>query len=66
MERVYLEGQLSTRKWQAKDGKDRYTTEIVLRPMVGVLVLLDRKAEPGDEPPDEASDLEESLGDIPS
>jgi single-strand DNA-binding protein len=28
---VYIEGQLETRKWQDKDGQDRYTTEIVLR-----------------------------------
>ena len=27
--KVYLEGQLQTRKWQAQDGSDRYTTEIV-------------------------------------
>lgn len=39
--KVYLEGQLQTRKWQDKDGSDRYSTEIVLRPYLGVLVLLD-------------------------
>lgn len=31
--KVYIEGQLRTRKWQAKDGQDRYTTEIVAREM---------------------------------
>lgn len=30
---VYIEGKLQTRKWQDKDGKDRYTTEIVARDM---------------------------------
>ena len=30
---VYLEGRLQTRKWQDKDGNDRYTTEIVARDM---------------------------------
>ena len=30
---VYVEGKLTTRKWQDKDGKDRYTTEIVAREM---------------------------------
>ena len=30
---VYLEGKLQTRKWQDKDGNDRYTTEIVARDM---------------------------------
>ena len=39
--RVYIEGQLETRKWQDQSGQDRYTTEIVLRPFGGELVLLD-------------------------
>jgi single-strand DNA-binding protein len=30
---VYIEGQLRTRKWQDKEGKDRYTTEVVCREM---------------------------------
>lgn len=37
---VYIEGQLQTRKWQDKDGSDRYSTEIVLKPFNGALVLL--------------------------
>ena len=37
---VYLEGQLETRKWQDQDGKDRYSTEVVLRPYRGELTLL--------------------------
>jgi single-strand DNA-binding protein len=39
--KVYLEGQLETRKWQDKDGNDRYTTEVVLRPFKGELTMLD-------------------------
>ena len=39
--KVYIEGQLETRKWQDQSGQDRYTTEIVLRPYRGELVLLD-------------------------
>jgi single-strand DNA-binding protein len=39
--KVYLEGQLQTRKWQDRDHKDRYTTEIVLQAYRGELVLLD-------------------------
>jgi len=31
--RVYIEGKIQTRKWQDKDGADRYTTEIVARDM---------------------------------
>ena len=40
--KVYLEGQLQTRKWQDQSGNDRYTTEIVLNRFRGELVLLDR------------------------
>ncbi len=40
--KVYIEGQLQTRKWQDQQGNDRYTTEIVLRPYAGTLLLLDR------------------------
>lgn len=39
--KVYLEGQLQTRKWQDQAGNDRYSTEIVLRPFNGSLILLD-------------------------
>lgn len=41
--KVYLEGQLETRKWQDQSGADRYTTEIVLRQFNGILTLLDGK-----------------------
>lgn len=40
--KVYLEGQLSTRKWQDRDGNDRYSTEVVLQRYRGELVLLDK------------------------
>jgi single-strand DNA-binding protein len=40
--KVYLEGQLETRKWQDQNGQDRYTTEVVLRNFNSTLVLLDR------------------------
>lgn len=39
--KVYLEGQLETRKWTDKDGKDQYSTEVVLRQFRGELTLLD-------------------------
>lgn len=39
--KVYVEGQLETRKWQDQSGQDRYTTEVVLRPFRGELTLLD-------------------------
>jgi len=39
--KVYIEGQLETRKWQDQNGQDRYSTEVVLRPYSGTLTLLD-------------------------
>lgn len=51
--KVYLEGQLETRKWQDKDGNDRYTTSVVLRPFRGELTLLDGKQK-GDSEEDAA------------
>ncbi|MEN3972610.1 single-stranded DNA-binding protein [Sphingomicrobium sp. XHP0235] len=41
--KVYLEGQIQTRKWQDQTGNDRYTTEIVLQRYRGELVLLDSR-----------------------
>lgn len=41
--KVYLEGQLRTRKWQDQSGADRYTTEIHLTPYNGTLTFLDNK-----------------------
>jgi len=45
--KVYIEGQLETRKWQDQSGQDRYSTEIVLRPYRGELTLLDGRGEGG-------------------
>ena len=39
--KVYLEGQLETRKWQDQNGNDRYSTEVVLRPYKGEMTFLD-------------------------
>jgi len=41
--KVYLEGQIQTRKWQDQSGNDRYSTEIVLQRFRGELVLLDSR-----------------------
>jgi single-strand DNA-binding protein len=52
--KVYIEGKLETRKWTDKDGHEKYTTEIVLRPHSGELLMLDgRQGEalpPADDP----------------
>lgn len=42
--KVYIEGQLETRKWTDKDGQDRYSTEVVLRPYRGELTMLDGRS----------------------
>ena len=39
--KVYIEGQLETRKWQDQSGAEKFTTEVVLRPFRGELTLLD-------------------------
>ena len=41
--KVYLEGQLQTRKWQNSEGQDQYTTEVVLQGFNGVMQMLDSK-----------------------
>lgn len=38
---IYIEGKLQTRKWQDRDGNDKYTTEVVLQGFGGKIVLLD-------------------------
>ncbi len=44
---VYLEGQLSTRKWTDKEGQTKYTTEVVLQKFRGELTMLDGKSDGG-------------------
>ncbi len=46
--KVYIEGQLETRKWTGQDGQERYTTEVVLRPYRGELTMLDGRSGGGD------------------
>ncbi len=43
--KVYIEGQLQTRKWEDNTGAERYTTEVVLQNFSGVLVMLDRQSD---------------------
>jgi len=42
--KVYIEGQLQTRKWQDQQGQDRYSTEVVLQGFNGTLTMLDGRA----------------------
>ena len=65
--KVYLEGQLQTRKWQDQSGNDKYTTEVVLQRFRGELVLLDSKGGGSEEqparhqPPAFATDLDDDV-----
>jgi single-strand DNA-binding protein len=43
--KVYIEGQLRTRKWQDRDGNDRYTTEVSVGGFGGTLTMLDGKSD---------------------
>ena len=45
--KVYIEGQVETRKWQDQSGQDRYSTEVVLRPFKSELTMLDGRGEGG-------------------
>jgi single-strand DNA-binding protein len=45
--KVYIEGQLQTRKWQDQSGQDRYSTEVVLQGFNGSLIMLDGRGEGG-------------------
>ncbi|WP_371154241.1 single-stranded DNA-binding protein [Jannaschia sp. 2305UL9-9] len=45
--KVYIEGQLQTRKWQDQSGADRYSTEVVLQGFGGTLTMLDGRSEGG-------------------
>ncbi len=46
--KVYVEGQLQTRKWQGNDGQDRYSTEVVLQGFNSALTMLDGRGGGGD------------------
>ena len=45
--RIYVAGKLRTRKWQDRDGNDRYTTEVIVDNFRGELILLDSRGDQG-------------------
>jgi len=55
--KVYVEGQLQTRKWTDKDGHEKYSTEVVLQNFNGTLVMLDGRSEGGGRSRERASAL---------
>jgi single-strand DNA-binding protein len=64
--KVYLEGQLQTRKWTDQSGNDRYTTEVVLQRFRGELVLLDSREASAGGRSAFSSDEYEDFGSTPS
>lgn len=60
--KIYIEGQLQTRKWQDKDGADRYSTEIVLQKYRGELTIIDSKRDDNDSGSSRPADSGRSYG----
>jgi single-strand DNA-binding protein len=58
--KVYIEGQLQTRKWQDQSGNDRYTTEVVLQKFRGELTMLDGRSGAGGGAEDDAGGFSDS------
>lgn len=64
--KVYIEGQLETRKWTDNSGAEKYSTEVVLRPYRGELTMLDGKQEQTrDETKNDAEYKKDINDDIP-
>lgn len=62
---VYVEGRIKTRKWQDKEGKDRYTTEIIADRMQMLGGKKDAEAEPEPAKPSKGGTFEDMKEDIP-
>ena len=62
--KVFVEGRLATRKWQDREGNDRYTTQIELSPYTGTLTFLDSRKSSSDEA--RGSDRGGSGSDVPT
>ncbi|MEP7191039.1 MAG: single-stranded DNA-binding protein, partial [Roseiflexaceae bacterium] len=60
--RVYVEGRLQTRKWQDKDGADRYSTEVIANDMI---ILSARQDRPAGGASDYDAPMEEDAGQPP-
>lgn len=58
--KVYLEGQLETRKWTDQNGVEKYATEVVMRPYTGTLTMLD-SANASQQPEQQVDDLEDEI-----
>lgn len=56
--KLYIEGSLQTRKWQDKNGNDKYTTEIVLQGYNSTLIILNNKSDSGKNSLDDNEDYD--------
>lgn len=66
--KIYIEGALQTRKWQDQEGKDRYSTEVVIQNFNGQLTMLDSRSEgsseastPNQTPQQTPTDLDDDI-----
>lgn len=59
---VYIEGKLQTRKWQDKQGQDRYTTEVVVDGFSGVMQMLGGRSDGGSSPAKSAPSQQTQAG----
>jgi len=62
--RLYVEGQVQTRKWSGQDGVERISTEVVLQRFGGVLLILDKGASQGDRPSSQSRQQSRSQQDL--
>lgn len=62
---VYIEGKLQTRKWQDKDGSGRYTTEVVVNPVGGVMQMLGSKQDSGNQVQQRSGQQNQQRGNLP-
>ena len=64
--KIYVEGQLSTRKWTDQSGQERYTTEVVIPRFGGALTMLDGRGGGGGEAGAGAGGMDDEMGGAPS
>jgi single-strand DNA-binding protein len=53
--KIYIEGQLQTRKWADQQGVEKYSTEVVLKRFNGVLTMLDSRSDQSEQPAPQVS-----------
>lgn len=64
--KVYVEGQLQTRKWTDNSGQEKFSTEVVISRFKGELVILDARSSNGGESSYSSSDYDRGTNDGPS